>query len=53
VRRRRLDKEVAKDFGLFERELHVQVMEVEREILGEEMARGARRAWERGPRGGR
>ena len=39
VRRRRLDKEVAKDFGLFERELHAQVMEVEREILGEEMAR--------------
>jgi len=53
MRRRRLDKEVAKDFGLFERELHAQVMEVEREILGEEMARGARRAWERGPRGGR
>jgi len=39
VRQRRLTKETPKDFGAFERDLHAQVMEVEREILAEEMAR--------------
>lgn len=39
VKKRRLDNDVPTDFGAFERELHAQVMEVEREILGEEMAR--------------
>jgi hypothetical protein len=39
VMERRGTKDVPQDFGAFERDLHAQIMEVEREILAEEMAR--------------
>lgn len=39
VKERRKGRELPEDFGRFERELHAQVMEVERELLAEELAR--------------
>ncbi|MCP4444181.1 MAG: hypothetical protein GY811_02395, partial [Myxococcales bacterium] len=38
-KRRKQRKPVA-DFGAFEEELHKRIMSVERELLGEELARG-------------